>query len=66
MIPIDERTLKDAAKLTTASGVSYDCVHAASMHNKGLDTIITEDATDWKKNKKKLQNHPTPRIQKNS
>lgn len=49
MIPIDERTLKDAAKLTIASGVSYDCVHAACMHNKGLDKIITEDATDWKK-----------------
>ncbi len=52
MIPIDERILQNAAKLTLESGVSYDCVHAACMHNKGLDTIITEDATDWNKIKK--------------
>jgi predicted nucleic acid-binding protein len=52
MIPIDERTLQNAAKLTLESGVSYDCVHAACMHSKGLDTIITEDITDWKKIKK--------------
>jgi predicted nucleic acid-binding protein len=31
------------------SGVSYDSVHAACMRRKGLDTIITEDVTDWKK-----------------
>ncbi len=49
MIPIDERILQDAAKLTLESGVSYDCVHAGCMLGKGLDTIITEDATDWKK-----------------
>lgn len=52
MIPIDERILQSAAKLTIESGVSYDCVHAACMHNKGLEKIITEDATDWKKIKK--------------
>jgi len=52
MIPIDERTLQNAAKLTIESGVSYDCVHAACMQSKGLETIITEDTTDWKKIKK--------------
>ncbi|MGD6850437.1 MAG: type II toxin-antitoxin system VapC family toxin [Candidatus Bathyarchaeia archaeon] len=52
MIPIDERILQNAAKLTLESGVSYDCVHAACMNNKGLNTIITEDTTDWKKIKK--------------
>ena len=52
MIPIDEGTLQNAAKLTLESGVSYDCVHAACMQSKGLDTIITEDATDWKKIRK--------------
>ncbi|MCW4000103.1 MAG: type II toxin-antitoxin system VapC family toxin [Candidatus Bathyarchaeota archaeon] len=52
MIPIDEDIMQNAAKLTLESGVSYDCVHAACMHNKGLETIITEDATDWKKIKK--------------
>ncbi|MCW4002379.1 MAG: type II toxin-antitoxin system VapC family toxin [Candidatus Bathyarchaeota archaeon] len=52
MIPIEERTLQDAAKLTLESGVSYDCVHAACMQSKGLDTIISEDVTDWKKIKK--------------
>jgi predicted nucleic acid-binding protein len=49
MVPIDERILQDAAKLALQSGVSYDCVHAACMQSKGLDTIITEDASDWKK-----------------
>ncbi len=49
MIPIDQRTMQDAAKLTLESGVSYDCVHAACMQSKGLETIITEDVTDWKK-----------------
>lgn len=52
MIPIDERILQNAAKLTRESGVSYDCVHAACMRSKDLDTIITEDATDWKKIRK--------------
>ena len=52
MLPIDERTLHEAAKLTLESGVSYDCVHAACMQSQGLDKIITEDATDWKKIKK--------------
>lgn len=49
MIQIDERILEDAAGIMLESGVSYDCVHAACMRRKGLDTIITEDATDWKK-----------------
>jgi len=49
MIIIDEQILQNAAKLTLKSGVSYDCVHAACMQSKGLDSIITEDVTDWKK-----------------
>ena len=49
MIPIDEQTLQNAANITLQTGVRYDSVHAASMVGKGLDTIITEDVTDWKK-----------------
>ena len=49
MIVIDEQILQNAAKLTLKSGVSYDCVHASCMQSKGLDSIITEDVTDWKK-----------------
>ncbi len=49
MIQIDERVLQDAAGIMLESGVSYDCVHAACMQRKGLDTIITEDASDWRK-----------------
>lgn len=49
MIRIDERTLEDAAKIIVESGVSYDSVHAACMLRKGLDTIITEDVSDWRK-----------------
>jgi len=49
MIPIDEKILILAAKLTSESGVSYDCVHAACMRSKGVDTVITEDAKDWRK-----------------
>jgi predicted nucleic acid-binding protein len=49
MILIDEQILQNAAKLTFKSGVSYDSVHAACMQSKGLDSIITEDVTDWKK-----------------
>jgi predicted nucleic acid-binding protein len=52
MIAIDEQILQDAAKLTLATGVSYDCVHAACMVSKSLEKIITEDVTDWKKIKK--------------
>jgi predicted nucleic acid-binding protein len=49
MIRIDERTLEDAAKIIVESRVSYDSVHAACMLRKGLDTIITEDVSDWRK-----------------
>jgi predicted nucleic acid-binding protein len=49
MIQIDAGLLQDAAGIMLESGVSYDSVHAACMHAKGLDTIITEDITDWKK-----------------
>jgi predicted nucleic acid-binding protein len=49
MIPIDEWILKDATGIMVDSGVSYDSIHAACMRRKGLDTIITEDTTDWKK-----------------
>jgi predicted nucleic acid-binding protein len=49
MIQIDESILQDAANIMIASGVSYDSIHAACMRAKGLDTIITEDAKDWKK-----------------
>ena len=49
MIPIDEQTLHDAASITLQSGVRYDSIHAACMRRKGLDTIITEDAKDWKR-----------------
>ena len=49
MIPIDQQTLHDAASITLQSGVHYDSVHAACMRRNGLDTIITEDAKDWKK-----------------
>jgi predicted nucleic acid-binding protein len=49
MIQIDEEVLHDAARIILDSGVSYDSIHAACMKRRGLDTIITEDVTDWKK-----------------
>ena len=49
MIQIDEHILEDAASIVLESGVSYDCVHAACMRRKELDTIITEDVKDWRK-----------------
>ena len=49
MIQIDKWVLKEAASIMVDSGVSYDSIHAACMRRKGLDTIITEDTTDWKK-----------------
>ena len=49
MIQIDEEVLHEAGKIMSDSGVSYDSIHAACMKRKGLDTIITEDVTDWKK-----------------
>ena len=49
MMQIDAGLLQDAAGIMLESGVSYDSVHAACMRAKGLDTIITEDITDWKK-----------------
>jgi predicted nucleic acid-binding protein len=49
MIQIDEEVLHDAARIMLDSGVSYDSIHAACMKRRGLDTIITEDVTDWKK-----------------
>jgi predicted nucleic acid-binding protein len=49
MIQIDEEVLHEAARIMLESGVSYDSIHAACMKRKGLDTIITEDVTDWKK-----------------
>jgi len=49
MIQIDEWVLQDAARIIVESGVSYDSVHAACMRRSGLDTVITEDTTDWKK-----------------
>ncbi|HLN44779.1 MAG TPA: type II toxin-antitoxin system VapC family toxin [Candidatus Sulfotelmatobacter sp.] len=49
MIQIDEQILEEAASIMLESGISYDSIHAACMRKKGLDTIITEDVTDWKK-----------------
>jgi predicted nucleic acid-binding protein len=49
MMQIDERILRDAAGIMVDSGISYDSIHAACMRREGLDTIITEDFTDWKK-----------------
>ena len=52
MIQIDERLLQDTANIMLASGVSYDSIHAACMNRQGLNTIITEDITDWRRIKK--------------
>ncbi len=49
MIQIDEEVLHDAANIMINSGVTYDSIHAACMRRKDLDTVITEDITDWKK-----------------
>jgi len=49
MIQIDEWVLQEAASIMLDSGMSYDSVHAACMRREGLETIITEDTTDWKK-----------------
>ena|SRR5665647_1515278 len=49
MIQIDEEILHDSARIMLDSGASYDSIHAACMRRKSLDTIITEDVTDWKK-----------------
>jgi len=49
MIQIEERILQLAAEITKQSGVRYDSIHAACMLRNGLNTIITEDVTDWKR-----------------
>lgn len=49
MIQINERLLQNAASIMFESDVTYDSIHAACMHIQSLDTIITEDVTDWKK-----------------
>ncbi len=49
MIQIDEEILHDAASIMQNSSVTHDSIHAACMRRKGLDTIITEDITDWKR-----------------
>ena len=52
MIQIDESILQNAAKIMLESRVTYDSIHAACMGRQRLDTIITEDVTDWKKIKR--------------
>jgi predicted nucleic acid-binding protein len=49
MLQIDEQVLQDAAVITRQSGVRYDSIHAACMRRNSLDTVITEDITDWKR-----------------
>jgi predicted nucleic acid-binding protein len=49
MIPVDERVIKDAARIIADSNVGYDSIHAACLRREGLDTIITEDIKDWKR-----------------
>ena len=49
MIQIDEGILEGAAGILIKSNVSYDSIHAACMQRKGLQTIITEDFSDWKR-----------------
>jgi len=49
MLQIDEQVLLDAAEITRQSGVRYDSIHAACMRRNSLDTVITEDVTDWSK-----------------
>jgi predicted nucleic acid-binding protein len=49
MITVDERVIRNAARILADSNVGYDSIHAACMQRDALDTIITEDITDWKK-----------------
>jgi predicted nucleic acid-binding protein len=47
MIPLTERVIREASKITLETGVTYDAVHAAAMKSEGLETIITEDVDHW-------------------
>lgn len=47
MIPLTERVIREASKITLETGVAYDAVHAAAMKSEGLETIITEDIDHW-------------------
>jgi predicted nucleic acid-binding protein len=47
MIPLTERVIREASKITLETGVTYDAVHVAAMKSEGLETIITEDVDHW-------------------
>ena len=47
MIPLTERVIREASKITLETGATHDAVHAAAMKNEGLETIITEDIDHW-------------------
>jgi len=49
IIELDERLIREAGKISLATGLSYDAIHAAAMKKYGLNTIITEDIEHWKK-----------------
>lgn len=69
MLQIDEQVLQDAADITRQSGVRYNSIHAACMRRNSLDTVITEDITDWKRIKnfrviRPLEYEKTTKIQR--
>ena len=49
MIPLDERIIREASKITMETGVTYDAIHAASIRSRGIRTVITEDIEHWTK-----------------
>lgn len=49
LIPLDERIIREASRITMETGVTYDAIHAASMRSVGLQTVITEDIEHWTK-----------------
>jgi len=49
MIPLTERLIRKASEITLGTGIAYDAIHAAAMKSEGLEKIITEDISHWRK-----------------
>ncbi len=50
IVEISQRLLLNAALISKQTGISsYDAVHAATMKQEGLNTIITENYKDFEK-----------------
>ena len=49
LVPIDERILLEASRITLKTGLGYDSIHAATMKRIGLKEVLTEDVDHWSK-----------------